>query len=61
MFVTCALNLRISVELLIPFCLKAPYCCTHLFIYLYQRRYDQVKEDEMGRAFSTNGGDEKCI
>jgi hypothetical protein len=22
---------------------------------------DQVKEDEMGRACSTNGGDEECI
>jgi hypothetical protein len=23
--------------------------------------YDQVKEDELGRACSTNGGEEECI
>jgi hypothetical protein len=28
---------------------------------LYSSPNDQVKEDEMGRACSTNGGEEECI
>jgi hypothetical protein len=27
----------------------------------YIMKNDQVKEDEMGRACSTNGGEEECI
>jgi hypothetical protein len=30
-------------------------------ICFYYMQSDQVKEDEMGRACSTNGGEEECI
>jgi hypothetical protein len=29
--------------------------------YLYLGWWDEFKEDEMGRACSTNGGEEECI
>jgi hypothetical protein len=38
----------------------------HAFLYLFSflfvfLSFDQVKEDEMGRVCSTNGGDEECM